>query len=65
LELIARSYASFFYFIFALVVYSMGNAEFMLMLPFLGVIAFGKYIKFSAKSWMVFGGWNRHMEYGI
>jgi len=47
---------------FALVVYSMGNAEFMLMLPFLGVIAFGKYIKFSAKSWMVLavgiGIWN-------
>ena len=30
----------------------MGNAEFMVILPFLGILAFGKYIKFSSKSWL-------------
>lgn len=47
---------------FLWVIYSMGNAEFMLILPFLGLIAFGKYLRFSAKSWTLLaagiGIWN-------
>ncbi|MDA8896000.1 hypothetical protein N9J24_01300 [Bacteroidia bacterium] len=47
---------------FLWVIYSMGNAEFMLLLPFLGVIAFGKHLRFSAKSWTLLavgmGIWN-------
>jgi hypothetical protein len=47
---------------FLWVIYSMGNAEFMLMLPFLGIIAFGKHLPFSAKSWTLLaagiGIWN-------
>jgi hypothetical protein len=42
--------------------YSVGNAEFMVMLPFLAVLSFGRYIHFSAKSITILatgiGVWN-------
>ena len=57
---LAATIAFFMHLTFAF--YSVGNAEFMVMLPFLAVLSFGRYIHFSAKSIIILaigiGVWN-------